>query len=109
MSFHSKFYYFHQFIVKDYKCLDLSFCYNIKENFLISLLQVVTSKYDDWLQSYDKNAKTPDRYEIFIINFKLVQHKGKKREMKKISYIRMFSVYVLTENISQNYVGRAFF
>jgi hypothetical protein len=47
-------------------------------------------------------TKTPDRYEIFIINFKLVQHKGKKREMKKISYIRMFSVYVLTENISQN-------
>ena len=31
--FHSKFYYFHQFIVKNYKCLDLSFCYIIKENF----------------------------------------------------------------------------
>jgi hypothetical protein len=42
-------------------------------------LQVVTSKYDDWLQSYDKNAKTPDRCEVFIINFKLVQNK-KKRE-----------------------------
>jgi hypothetical protein len=42
-------------------------------------LQVVASKYDDWLQSYDKNAKTPDRYEVFIINFKLVQNK-KKRE-----------------------------
>jgi hypothetical protein len=77
MLFHSKFYYFHQFIVKNYKCLDLSFCYIIKENLLIFVLQVVASKYDDWLQSYDKNAKTPDRYEIFITNFKLVQNKKK--------------------------------
>ena len=75
MLFHSKFYQFRQFIVKNDKCPDLSFCYFIKENFLIFLLQVVASKYDDWLQSYDKNAKTPDRYEIFIINFKLVQKK----------------------------------
>ena len=80
MLFHSKFYYFHQFIVKNYKCPDLSFCYFIKENFHIFGLQVVASKYDDWLQSYDKNAKTPDIYEIFIINFKLVLNKKKKRE-----------------------------
>jgi hypothetical protein len=79
MLFHSKFYYFHQFIAKNYKCLNLSFCYIIKENVLIFPLQVVASKYDDWLQSYDKNAKTPDRYQIFNINFKLVQNK-KKRE-----------------------------
>jgi hypothetical protein len=57
-------------------------------------LQVVASKYDDWLQSYDKNAKTPDRYEISIINFKLVQNK-KERKMKKITYIKMFAVYLL--------------
>jgi hypothetical protein len=43
-------------------------------------------KYDDWLQSYDKNAKTLDRYEIFIINFKLVQNK-KKREKNEENYI----------------------
>ena len=79
MLFHLIFYYFHQFIVKNYKCPDLSFCYFIKENCLIFLLQVVASKYDDWLHSYDKNAKTPDLYEIFIINFKLVQNKKKKR------------------------------
>jgi hypothetical protein len=45
-------------------------------------LQVVARKYDDWLQSYDKNAKTPDRYEFFIITFKLVQN-NKKREKNK--------------------------
>jgi hypothetical protein len=49
-------------------------------------LQVVASKYDDWLQSYDKNAKTHDRYEIFIINFKLVQNK-KKREKNEENFI----------------------
>jgi hypothetical protein len=70
---------FTSLLQKNYKCLDLSFCYIIKENVLIFPLQVVASKYDDWLQSYDKNAKTPDRYEIFNINFKLVQNK-KKRE-----------------------------
>lgn len=75
---------FHQFIVKNYKCPDLS--YFTKENCLIFLLQVVASKYDDWLQSYDKNAKTPDRYEIFIINFKLVQNK-KKREKNEENFI----------------------
>jgi hypothetical protein len=71
---------FHQFIVKNYKC------YFTKENCLIFLLQVVASKYDDWLQSYDKNAKTPDRYEISIINFKLVQNK-KKREKNEENFI----------------------
>lgn len=86
MLFHLKFYYFHQFIVKNFKCLDHSFCYIIKENSLIFVLQVVASKYDDWFQSYDKNAKTLDRYEIFIINFKLVQNK-KKREKNEENFI----------------------
>ena len=84
MLFHLIFYYFHQFIVKNYKCPDLSFCYFIKKN-LIFLLQVVASKYDDWLQSYDKNAKTPEK---------------KERKMKKIVFSLLS--HVLTENISQN-------
>jgi len=55
------------------------------------------------LQSYDKTAWTPDRHEIFIINFKLVQNKKKERKMKKISYIKMICLltHVVTENISQ--------
>jgi hypothetical protein len=48
-------------------------------------LQVVASKYDDWLQSYDKNAKTPEK---------------KERKMKKIVFSLLS--HVLTENISQN-------
>jgi hypothetical protein len=63
-------------------------------------LQVVASKYDDWLQSYDKDAKTPDRYEIFNINFKLVQNKKKERKIKKIAYIKMFSAYMSYVRIS---------
>ena len=62
---------------------------------LIFLGQVVVRKYDDWLQSFDKNTKTPDHYEVFFINFKLVQNKEKWRKRYKISYIKMFSVYLL--------------
>ena len=77
-----------------------SFCYIINENYPIFRLQVVASKYDDWLQSYDKDAKTPDRYEIFNINFKLVQNKKKERKIKKIAYIKMFSAYMSYVRIS---------
>jgi hypothetical protein len=70
------------------------FCYIIKQWILIFLLQVVARKYDDWLQSYDKNAKTPDRYEFFIITFKLVQNNKKERKINKMLFVNMFSIYL---------------
>jgi hypothetical protein len=107
MLFHSKFYYFHQFIVKNYSALILVFAILLKKIFLSFFCKLLQANMMIGCRVMTKMQRPLIVMKFSLSILSLFRIRKKERKMKKIAFIKMFSVYlqcthVLTENISQN-------